>query len=166
MLNDIQKHILAEIANLEGIPKGAYNIRSNGESEGRNSTANIEIASKEDKPGIDIRIKDGTVNESVHIPVVLSESGLKDTVYNDFFIGDDCDVTIVAGCGISNCGNQDSSHDGLHRFFIGKNSRVKYVEKHYGDGDGDDDNRSKLIIYISSSNIQQKKFKNTRLNPP
>ena len=136
MLNDIQKHILAEIAGLEKIPKGAYNIRSNGESEGRNSTANIQISSKEDKPGIDIRIKDGTVNESVHIPVVLSESGLKDTVYNDFFIGDNCDVTIVAGCGISNCGNQDSSHDGLHRFFIGKNSRVKYVEKHYGEGDG------------------------------
>lgn len=136
MLNDIQKQLLAEIADLHKVPEGAYNIRANGESEGRNSTANIEITSKEDKPGIDIRIKDGTKNESVHIPVVLSESGMKDTVYNDFFVGDDCDVVIVAGCGINNCGNQDSSHDGLHRFFIGKNSRVKYVEKHYGEGDG------------------------------
>ncbi len=136
MLNDIQKHILAEIADLHKVPEGAYNIRANGESEGRNSTANIQITTKTDKPGIDIRIKDGTVNESVHIPVVLSQSGLKEVVYNDFFIGDNCDVVIVAGCGINNCGDQDSGHDGLHRFFIGRNSHVKYVEKHYGEGDG------------------------------
>ncbi len=137
MLNDVQKHILAEIANLHQVPTGAYNIRANGESEGSNSTANIEITKKTGaEPGIDIRIKDGTKNESVHIPVILSESGIKEVVYNDFFIGDDCDVTIVAGCGISNCGDQDSAHDGMHRFFIGKNSRIKYVEKHYGEGDG------------------------------
>ena len=136
MLNDIQKHILAEIADLHKVPTGAYNIRANGESAGRNSTANIEISSKTDASGINIRIKDGTVNESVHIPVVLSETGLKETVYNDFYIGDNCDVVIVAGCGIHNCGNQDSEHDGVHRFYIGKNSKVKYVEKHYGEGDG------------------------------
>ena len=136
MLSEIQKQLLAEIADLHKVPEGAYNIRANGEAAGRNSTANIEITSKTDKPGIDIRIKPGTVNESVHIPVVLSESGLKDVVYNDFFVGDDCDVVIVAGCGISNCGDQDSAHDGVHRFFIGKNSKVKYVEKHYGEGTG------------------------------
>lgn len=136
MLTDIQKQLLAEIADLHKVPEGAYNIRANGVSAGRNSTANIEITSKEDKPGIDIRIKPGTKNESVHIPVVLSESGLKDVVYNDFFVGDDSDVVIVAGCGINNCGNLDSDHDGVHRFFVGKNAHVKYVEKHYGEGEG------------------------------
>ena len=136
MLTDIQKQLLAEIADLHKVPEGAYNIRANGVSAGRNSTANIEITSKEDKPGIDILIKPGTKNESVHIPVVLSESGLKDVVYNDFFVGDDSDVVIVAGCGINNCGNQDSDHDGVHRFFVGKNAHVKYVEKHYGEGEG------------------------------
>ena len=136
MLSEIQKQLLAEIADLHKVPEGAYNIRANGEAAGRNSTANIEITSKTDKPGIDIRIKPGTVNESVHIPVVLSESGLKEVVYNDFFVSDDCDVVIVAGCGISNCGDQDSAHDGVHRFFIGKNCKLKYVEKHYGEGTG------------------------------
>ena len=137
MLNDVQKRILKEIANLHKVPTGAYNIRANGESEGSASTANIQIVKKTGaEPGIDIFIKDGTKNESVHIPVILSESGIKEVVYNDFHIGDDCDVTIVAGCGISNCGDQDSAHDGLHRFFIGKNSRIKYVEKYYGEGDG------------------------------
>ena len=136
MLTDVQKRLLAEIADLHNVPTGAYNIRANGESAGRSSTANIEISSKTDKPGIDIRIKPGTKNESLHIPVVVSESGLKDVVYNDFYVGDDCDVLIVAGCGINNCGSQDSDHDGVHRFFIGKNARVKYVEKHYGEGDG------------------------------
>ncbi len=136
MLSDVQKRLLAEIADLHKVPEGAYNIRANGASAGRSSTANIEITSKEDKPGIDIRIKPGTKNESVHIPVVVSESGLKDVVYNDFFVGDDSDVLIVAGCGINNCGSQDSDHDGVHRFFVGRNARVKYVEKHYGEGDG------------------------------
>ena len=136
MLTDVQKHSLAEIANLHKVPTGAYSIRANGETAGLNSTENIEILKKTDVSGIDIYIKPGTKNESVHIPVVLSESGIKEMVYNDFHIGDDCDVTIVAGCGISNCGDQDSAHDGMHRFFIGKNSRIKYVEKHYGEGDG------------------------------
>lgn len=136
MLDNISKKILEEVADLHTIPEGAYNIRVNGESESRNSTANIEITSKEDKSGIDIRIKDGTVNESVHIPVVLSATGLKEVVYNDFYIGENCDVTIVAGCGIDNCGGHDSQHDGVHRFFVGKNSHIRYVEKHYGSGSG------------------------------
>ena len=132
----IQRRILQEVADLHEVPTGAYNFRVNGQLAGRNNSANIEIISKEDKSGIDIKIKDGTVNESVHIPVVLSESGLTETVYNDFFIGENCDVVIVAGCGIDNCGAQNSEHDGVHRFFVGKNSKVKYVEKHYGAGDG------------------------------
>lgn len=136
MLNEIQKNLLKEIANLHKVPEGAYNIRADGSTAERNTTANIDIVTKTDVAGIEIRVKDGTVNESVHIPVVLSESGIKETVYNDFYIGENCDVVIVAGCGISNCGSQDSQHDGIHRLFIGKNSRVKYVEKHYGEGDG------------------------------
>lgn len=137
MMDEIQKRILEEVADLHVIPEGAYNIRANGETSGRNTTANIDITSKEDGSGIDIRIKPGTKHESVHIPVVLSKSGLKEVVYNDFYIGDDCDVVIVAGCGIHNCGNQDSEHDGIHRFYVGKNAKIKYVEKHYGDGDGE-----------------------------
>ena len=135
-LDAIQMNILHEVADLDSIPQGAYNIRANGKSAGRNTTANIDIVSKEDKPGIDIIVKPGTKGESVHIPVVLSESGLKDMVYNDFYIGEDADVTIVAGCGIHNCGDQDSQHDGIHTFHVGKNARIKYVEKHYGEGDG------------------------------
>ena len=135
-MDEVQKRLFQEVADLHEIPEGAYNLRANGESVGRNTTANIDIQSKTDVSGIDIRIKAGTKNESIHIPVVLSESGLKETVYNDFYVGEDCDVLIVAGCGIDNCGNQDSQHDGIHRFFVGKNSRVRYVEKHYGSGDG------------------------------
>ena len=136
MADSIQERILMEVADLHGVPEGAYNIRASGQTAGRNTTANIDIVTKTDKPGIDIRIKPGTRNESIHIPVVVSASGLKEMVYNDFFIGEDSDVVIVAGCGIHNCGDQDSEHDGIHRFFVGKNARVKYVEKHYGEGDG------------------------------
>ncbi len=132
----IEKNLLEQIADIHEVPEGAYNIRSNGKLEGRNTTANIDIVTKEDKPGIDIIIKPGTKNESVHIPVVLSESGLKDMVYNDFYIGEDADVTIVAGCGIHNCGVDTSEHDGIHTFYIKKGARVKYIEKHYGEGDG------------------------------
>lgn len=136
MMDEIQKRILAEVADLHAVPEGAYNIRANGKMAGRHTTANIDIISKEDGSGIDIHIKPGTKNESVHIPVVLSQSGLKELVYNDFYIGEDSDVVIVAGCGIDNCGNQDSEHDGIHRFYVGKNAKVKYVEKHYGSGQG------------------------------
>lgn len=135
-MDQIQKRILEEVADLHEVPEGAYNIRANGVSAARNTTANIDIISKEDGSGIDIRIQPGTRHESVHIPVVLSESGLKEVVYNDFYIGEDSDVVIVAGCGIHNCGNQDSRHDGVHRFYVGKNAKIKYVEKHYGEGDG------------------------------
>ncbi|MCR5665267.1 MAG: SufD family Fe-S cluster assembly protein [Eubacterium sp.] len=136
MMDEIQRQLLEEVADLHEVPEGAYNIRTNGKSSARNTTANIDIITKDDNSGIDIKIKDGTVKESVHIPVVLSQSGITEIVYNDFYVGDDCDVTIVAGCGIHNSGDADSQHDGIHRFYIGKNSRVRYVEKHYGGGDG------------------------------
>ena len=136
MMDEMQKTLLSQVADLHEVPEGAYNIRANGQMAGRNTTANIDIISKEDGKGIDIRIKPGTKHESVHIPVVVSKSGLKDLVYNDFYIGEDADVVIIAGCGIHNCGDQDSEHNGIHRFFIGKNAKVKYVEKHYGSGDG------------------------------
>ena len=136
MIDEIQKRILEEVADLHTVPEGAYNIRANSKMAARNTTANIDIISKEDGSGIDIKIKPGTKNESVHIPVVLSQSGLKEVVYNEFYIGEDADVVLVAGCGIPNCGVQDSEHDGIHRFYVGKNAKVKYVEKHYGEGDG------------------------------
>lgn len=132
----IQKELLAQVADLHEVPEGAYNIRANGESVGRNTTANIDIVTKTDVSGIDIFIKPGTKKESIHIPVVLSQAGIKETVYNDFHIGEDCDITIIAGCGIHNCGNQDSEHSGIHTFYVGKNAKVRYVEKHYGAGDG------------------------------
>ena len=135
-MDAIQKSLLEQVAGLHAVPEGAYNIRANGQKAGRNSTANIDIVTKTDKDGIDIIIKPGTKNESVHIPVVLSMSGLKDMVYNDFFIGADSDVTIIAGCGIHNCGEQASEHSGIHTFHVGKNARVRYVEKHYAEGDG------------------------------
>lgn len=128
--------MLEAVADLHEVPQGAYNIRKNGELSGRQSTENITIESKSDKPGIEIRVKPGTVNESVHIPVIITEAGVEDLVYNDIYIGDDSDVLIVAGCGIHNSGDKKSEHDGIHRFFIGKNARLKYVEKHYGEGEG------------------------------
>ena len=135
-MDAIQQNLLEQVAGLHEIPAGAYNIRANGQMAGRNTTANIDIISKEDKSGIDIKIKPGTRKESVHIPVVLSQSGLKESVYNDFFVGKDCDITIIAGCGIHNGGSAASEHSGIHRFFVEENSRVRYVEKHYGSGDG------------------------------
>ena len=132
----MQKRLLDEVADLHEIPEGAYNIRANSQSAGRASTAHIEIIPREDGKGLTVNIQPGTKNESVHIPVVMTESGLKELVYNDFHIGEDADVLIVAGCGIDNCGSQDSEHDGIHRFFVGKGAHVRYVEKHYGSGSG------------------------------
>lgn len=135
-LTNNDKELLATIADLHSVPLGAYNIRKDGKLVSRSVSANINIVTKKDKPGIDVFIKDGTVNESVHIPVIVSEAGLKDLVYNDFYVGKDCDVTIVAGCGIA-CGTSaDEGHDGIHSFHIDKNSKVKYVEKHYASGSG------------------------------
>ena len=136
MIDAIEQNLLREVADLDSLPVGAYNIRANGQLAGRNTTANIDIVTKDDKPGIDIYIRPFTKNESVHIPVILSQTGLTDLVYNDFHIGEGADVTIVAGCGIHNCGDCDSEHDGIHTFYIGKNAKVHYIEKHYGEGEG------------------------------
>ncbi|MBR5251610.1 MAG: SufD family Fe-S cluster assembly protein [Oscillospiraceae bacterium] len=139
-MDAIQKDLLEKIADLHEVPQGAYNIRANGSAAARNTTANIDIVTKTDKPGIDIIIKPGTKNESVHIPVVISQTGHTEMVYNDFYIGDDADVTIVAGCGIHNTGDMESRHDGIHTFYVGKNAKIRYVEKHYGAGDGNGKN--------------------------
>ncbi len=136
MIDDIQKRLLKEVADLDSLPVGAYNIRTNGAAAGRHTTANIDIVTKTDRPGIDIIIAPGTKNESVHIPVVVSQTGLKDLVYNDFYIGENADVVIIAGCGIHCAGAQETSHDGIHTFHVGKNARLRYVEKHYGEGEG------------------------------
>ena len=136
ILDAIDKKLLEQVSNLHDIPAGAYNIRKNGMGISRNTTANIDIATKKDKPGIDITIKPGTINESVHIPVILSDDGITDVVYNTFEIGENSDILIVAGCGIHNPGEKKSQHDGIHEFFVRKNARMKYVEKHYGEGDG------------------------------
>ncbi|MBQ3928272.1 MAG: SufD family Fe-S cluster assembly protein, partial [Clostridia bacterium] len=135
-LDEMQKKLLEEVADLHAVPEGAYNIRSNGKSIGRSSSAHIHITSKEDGSGIVVQIDPETKKESVHIPVVMTQTGLKEVVYNDFYIGKDADVVIVAGCGIDNCGNQDAQHDGIHRFFVDPGAKVKYVEKHYGSGEG------------------------------
>lgn len=135
-MDEIQKKLLKEIADIEKTPMGAYNIRANGKGIERNTTANIDIISKIDKPGIDIIIKQNTKNESVHIPVILTDAGLTDVVYNDFYIGKNADVTIVAGCGIHNSSCKTSEHDGVHTFYLEENAKVKYIEKHYGEGEG------------------------------
>lgn len=136
-MNKTDYNLLESIADMHGIPTaGAYNIRKNGQGVERHSTENITIAPKTDKPGIDIIVKPGTKGERVHIPVIVTETGIDDVVYNDFYIGDWADVDIVAGCGIHNCGSEKSEHDGIHTFHIGKHAKVRYVEKHYGEGEG------------------------------
>lgn len=150
-MNQVDTELLRAIADIEKVPQGAYNIRKNGQLDSRNSTANITIETKTDgNPGIDIHIKPGTKNESLHIPVLVTETGVKDMVYNDFYVGDDCDVTIVAGCGIHNTGGLASQHDGIHTFHVGKHSRVRYVEKHYGDGEGTGERilNPQTVIYL------------------
>lgn len=131
-----EQELLEAVADLHEIPEGAYNIRRNGELMSRRTTDDIDIIPKTDKSGIDIIIKAGVKNKSVHIPVIITQSGLTDCVYNDFFVGEDADVVIIAGCGIHNDGATESRHDGIHTFHIGKGARVKYIEKHYGSGDG------------------------------
>ena len=135
-LSEIQMNLLKQISDIEKTPTGAYNIRANGKLHGRNNSSNIEIVTKTDNPGIDVIIKPNTKNERVDLPVLITETGIKDIVLNDFYVGDNCDVVIVAGCGICNSGNDASEHDGIHTFHVGKNSKVKYIEKHYGEGDG------------------------------
>ena len=147
-MDKIQLDLLEQVAGIHEVPEGAYSLRINGKLHGKNSSENIQIVTKEDKPGIDIYIKAGTKNESVHIPVILSHTGLKELVYNDFHIGEDCDITIVAGCGIHNGGSDDSEHSGIHSFYLSKNARCKYIEKHYGEGDGNGKNVMNPTTYV------------------
>lgn len=136
MLSDVQKALLQELTGESDFSKGAFNVRANGTSAGRQSTDTIRIEPKSGGAGLDIYIAPGTRDDHVRIPVVMTESGLKEEVFNDFHVGEGAEVTIVAGCGIHNCGCDDSQHDGIHRFFIAKGAHVKYVERHIGQGDG------------------------------
>lgn len=171
MLSDIIKNLLAEVAGIQNIPTtGAFSIRSNGKSAGRSSTETIQIIPKEDGSGIDIIVKPGTKNESVHIPALVTDTDLHDVVYNDFHIGEGADVTIVAGCGIHNCGSGISQHDGIHHFFVGKNAKIKYIEKHIGEGDGEGQNiinpQTHIIAeensYIEMDTVQLKGVDSTK----
>ena len=159
MITEIDAKLLEKIADLTGKPVGALNIRKDSGCAARQSTEHIEITSKEDKPGIDIRIKDGTKGEKCYIPVIISKTGLTEMVYNDFFVGDDCDVEIVAGCGIHNSGCDESRHDGIHTFYIGKNSRVRYSEKHYGENDPDQTGKNVMnpqtIVYLGEGSTME-----------
>ena len=137
LLNLTDEGLLEEITDIERIKKGAFNIRKNGQGIERKVTENTNITTKTDKPGINIYVKENAKFELVHIPVIITESGLNDLVYNDFYIGKNANVYIVAGCGIHNDHHKDSRHDGIHRFFLEEGAKVKYVEKHYGEGKGD-----------------------------
>lgn len=154
-LSPIDEGLLAEIANIHGMPKGAFNIRKDGQLVERHSSANIEIATKSDNPGIDITIKANTKGETVYIPVIVTQAGLKDVVYNTFYLEDGCDVTIVAGCGIHNESHAPSEHDGIHTFYCGKNSRLKYIEKHYGEGSGTGERilNPKTIVVMAENSL-------------
>ena len=136
-INQIDKDLLNEVSNLDNMTSGAYNIRKNGQGIERKVTDNVNIVTKTDKPGIDIYVKENTKFEFIHIPVIITESGLTDLVYNDFYIGKNANVIIIAGCGIHNDHHKDSQHDGIHRFYLEEGAKVKYIEKHYGEGTGD-----------------------------
>ena len=135
-INQTDKNLLNEVSNLENMQTGAYNIRKNGQGIERKVTENVNIVTKKDKPGIDIYVKENTKFEFIHIPVIITESGLTDLVYNDFYIGKNANVIIIAGCGIHNDHHKDSEHDGIHRFYLEEGAKVKYIEKHYGEGSG------------------------------
>ncbi|MBE5922583.1 MAG: SufD family Fe-S cluster assembly protein [Lachnospiraceae bacterium] len=156
-MDQIQLNLLEEVAGLHAIPKGAYNIRANGATAGRSTTENIDIVTREDNKGIEIYIKPGTKKESLHMPVIISEAGISEVVYNDFHIGEDCDVTIIAGCGIHNGGDKKSQHDGIHTFYLGKNAKLKYVEKHVGKGEGTGERvmNPQTIVYMEENSYME-----------
>lgn len=157
-LDAVDAQLLEKIADLVGKPVGALNIRKNGGCAARTSTEHIKIDPRTDgHAGIDIHILPGTKGETCHIPVVMTKTDLTDAVYNDFYVGEDCDVTIVAGCGIHNNGCGKTQHDGIHTFHIGKNSRVHYIEKHYGEGDGNGQNvmNPQTVVYLAEGASMQ-----------
>ncbi len=135
MLTALDKKLLKEVADLHEMPPGAFNIRKDGQGLEKRSLPGIEIIPKKDKPGIDIVVAAGKTG-TVHIPVILTSTDLKDLVYNTIEIGEGADVTLVAGCGIHNPGSGTSQHDGVHEINVRKNARLRYVEKHFGEGQG------------------------------
>lgn len=136
-MEQMEKNLLKTVADISGfMPGSAFSLRKNGAGVERHSTEHVKILAKTDKPGIDIIVDANTVGESIHIPVILTDSGIQDMVYNDFYIGEGVDVEIVAGCGIHNDGCDTSQHDGIHTFHIGRNASITYTEKHYGEGSG------------------------------
>lgn len=135
-MNKIEQDLLKTISDIDGEIQGAYNIRKDGQGIDRKVTENVNIVTKQEVSGIDIFVKENTKFEIVHIPVIITQSGLKDVVYNDFHIGKHANVTIIAGCGIHNDHHEDSQHDGIHRFFLEEGAKVTYIEKHYGEGAG------------------------------
>ena len=160
MITEIDQELLQKIADLTGKPVEALNIRKDSGCEARQSTEHIKIDARTDgKEGIDIHILDGTRGEKCYIPVIISKTGLSEMVYNDFYVGDNCDVEIVAGCGIHNSGCNESRHDGVHTFHIGKNSRVKYAEKHYGENDpgqtGTNVMNPETVVYLGENSTMQ-----------
>ncbi len=160
MITEIDASLLEKIADLTGKPVGAFNIRKDMGCEARQSTEHIAIDPRADgKPGIDIHFKEGTKGETCHIPVIISQTGMSDMVYNDFYVADDCDVTIVAGCGIHNSGCDESRHDGIHTFHIGKNCRVRYTEKHYGEDAKGETGKNimnpQTIVYLGENSTMQ-----------
>ncbi|MGI6280065.1 MAG: SufB/SufD family protein [Acutalibacteraceae bacterium] len=156
-MNNTELQLLKIIAEMGPTAKGAYNIRANGGLADRQVTENIDIKTKTDKSGIDIIVKPGTKGEKVHIPVIISQTGLTDLVYNDFYIGENAEVEIIAGCGIHNCGDDESRHDGIHTFYIGKNAKVTYIERHYGESEGSGDNvmNPTTIVYIEDGGYME-----------
>ncbi len=148
-MNNTELELLKIIADMEGTPEGAFNIRANGGLADRRVTENVDIRTKTDKSGIEVVIKPNTKGEKVHIPVIISQTGLTELVYNDFIIGENADVEIVAGCGIHNCGDEESRHDGIHTFFVGKNAKVKYTEKHFGKADGKGESNMNPVTVIN-----------------
>lgn len=155
--NELEKGLLSTIADIESVPHGAFNLREDGKLAARNVTANIDIVSKTDKPGIDIIIKPGTKDERVDIPVIITKTGLNDLVYNDFYVGEGAECLIVAGCGIHNPGCETSEHDGIHTFHISKNAKVRYVERHYGEGDGNGERilNPTTVVYIDEGGYME-----------
>ena len=147
MITEIDAKLLEKIADLTGKPAGAFNIRKDMGCEARQSTEHIAIDPRADgKPGIDIHFKAGTKGETCHIPVIISQTGMSDMVYNDFYVADDCDVNIVAGCGI-------------HTFHIGRNCRVHYTEKHYGEDAQGETGKNVMnpqtIVYLGENSTMQ-----------
>lgn len=135
-IDQVTQSVLAQIDSEGFKQEGAYNLRYNGYSLCHGNTEHIKIEKKKDRQGIDVHISGDTKGEQVHIPVVVAVSGMTDEVYNDFYVEEGAEVTIIAGCGIHNSGCNDSRHDGIHTFHVGKNANVRYEEKHYGEGEG------------------------------